>query len=44
VRRAIYDTFASQGPEPPAGRDLAAVDEAQVNGQLPSWQLNVTSR
>ena len=33
VRRAIYDRFASQG-HPPSGqqvRDLAAVDEAQVN-------------
>ena len=33
VRRAIYDTFASQGHPPSRQqvRDLAAVDEAQVN-------------
>ena len=33
VRRAIYDTFASQGHPPSREqvRDLAAVDEAQVN-------------
>ena len=46
VRRAIFDTFASQGHPPSRQqvRDLAAVDEAQVNEAVPSWQLNVTSR
>jgi hypothetical protein len=36
VRRAIYDTFASQGHAPSRNqiRDLAAVDDAQIDGAV----------